>query len=51
MKQIAGDATVHHVSQRTKRGRLKPKMAPPLTPMIDVTFLLLLYFLLTINFR
>jgi len=50
-KQIAGDETVHHISQRAKRGRPKPKMSPPLTPMIDVTFLLLLYFLLTMNFR
>ncbi len=36
---------------RTKRPRPKAKLQPPLTPMIDVTFLLLLYFILTTTFR
>jgi biopolymer transport protein ExbD len=39
--------------QRRSRGRLSGgqggKIQPPLTPMIDVTFLLLLYFILTAN--
>ncbi len=50
-RQIEGDETVHHVSERAKRERPKPKMQPPLTPMIDVTFQLLLFFLLTMTFR
>ena len=50
-KQIEGDETVHHVSARAKRERPKPRMQPPLTPMIDVTFQLLLFFLLTFTFR
>jgi len=33
------------------RRRQKPKIQPPLTPMIDVTFQLLLFFLLTTTFR
>ncbi|MCK4602172.1 MAG: biopolymer transporter ExbD [Phycisphaerae bacterium] len=53
------DDTTHHdsqgsdryVSPRQKRGRPQAKMQPPLTPMIDVTFQLLLFFLLTIVFR
>ena len=40
-----------YVSPRKKRGKPKPKMQPPLTPMIDVTFQLLLFFLLTMTFR
>lgn len=50
MKNVAGDETVHYVPPRAKRGRPKVKMAPPLTPMIDVTFQLLIYFMLTITF-
>jgi len=50
-KQVSGDQTVHYVSQRLKRGRPKPKLQPPLTPMIDVVFQLLLFFLLTTTFR
>ena len=45
------DQAVHHVSERLKRGRPKPKLQPPLTPMIDVTFQLLLFFILTMQFR
>ena len=41
----------HYVSHRKCRTRPKVKLQPPLTPMIDVTFLLLLYFLLTSTFR
>ncbi len=50
-KDIQGDQTVHYVSERLKRPRPKPKLQPPLMPMIDVTFLLLFYFLLTTTFR
>lgn len=50
-KPKAGDESVHHVSQRQKRARPKPSMQPPLTPMIDVTFQLLLFFILTMEFR
>ncbi len=51
LKKIAGDETTHYVSERKKRVKPAPKMQPPLTPMIDVTFQLLLFFLLTMTFR
>lgn len=41
----------HYVSQRKQRSGPPAKLQPPLTPMIDVTFQLLLYFLLTSTFR
>jgi biopolymer transport protein ExbD len=50
-KQIEGSETQHYVSERKKRGQEQPKLQPPLTPMIDVTFQLLLYFVLTAQFR
>ena len=50
-KQIEGDETVHYVSPRAKRGRAKAKISVPMTPMIDVTFQLLIYFMLTTVFR
>ena len=50
-RKIEGDETIHYVSPRAKRGRKKAKIAVPMTAMIDVTFLLLIYFILTINFR
>jgi len=50
-KKIAGDDSVHYVPPRKKRPRPKPKMQPPLTPMIDVTFQLLLFFILTFTFK
>jgi biopolymer transport protein ExbD len=50
-KQIEGSETRHYVSARKKRGQKPAKAQPPLTPMIDVTFQLLLYFLLTAQFR
>ena len=51
-KQIPGDETVHHVSARKRRGKGQPTpaMQPPLTPMIDVVFQLLLFFLLATRF-
>lgn len=51
-KRIAGDETVHHVSARKKRqeDRGAVSMQPPLTPMIDVVFQLLLFFLLACRF-
>ena len=51
IRKIEGDATVHYVSSRAKRGRAKARIAVPMTAMIDVTFLLLLYFILTTVFR
>jgi len=50
-RKIEGDETVHYVSERAKRGRAKAKIAVPMTAMIDVTFLLLIYFILTTTFR
>jgi len=50
-KKILGEESVHYVSARKRRAKPKPKMQPPLTPMIDVTFQLLLFFLLTFTFR
>jgi len=50
-KQIEGDETVHYVSARAKRGRKKAKIGVPMTAMIDVTFQLLIYFILTTTFR
>ena len=50
-KKITGEESVHYIPPRKKRERPKPKMQPPLTPMIDVTFQLLLFFLLTCEFR
>ena len=44
------EATVHYEPPR-KRRRESATMQPPLTPMIDVTFQLLLFFILTFTFR
>ena len=41
----------HYDSPRKKRQSDTPAMQPPMTPMIDVTFQLLLFFLLTMTFR
>ena len=37
-------------SQRVKRGRPRPRLQPPLMPLIDVTFMLLLFFITTMQF-
>jgi len=42
-----GQSGGHYVSIRKKRGRAKASLQLPLTPMIDVVFQLLIYFLLT----
>ncbi len=46
------DQTVHYVSARQKRAKERPPpvMQPPLTPMIDVVFQLLLFFLVSTHF-
>ena len=49
--RFQGEGSEHYVSPRKKRVKTKAKMEPPLTPMIDVTFQLLLFFLLTMTFR
>lgn len=46
-----GSPEQHYVAPRQKRKQDKKNIQPPLTPMIDVTFQLLLYFLLTSTFR
>lgn len=48
---IEGSDSQHYVSLRKRRPEADVKLQPPLTPMIDVTFQLLLYFLLTSTFR
>lgn len=45
-----GQATVHHVGARMRRGRPPVKIQLNLTSMIDVIFQLLLYFIITANF-
>lgn len=51
-KKVTGDESVHYVPPRKKRKESNPaSMQPPLTPMIDVTFQLLLFFVLTLTFR
>jgi biopolymer transport protein ExbD len=51
IKKIEGDETIHYVSPRAKRGRDKARIGVPMTAMIDVTFQLLIYFILTTTFR
>lgn len=50
-KQIPDEEVLHYEPPRKNRQQAPPKMQPPLTPMIDVTFQLLLFFLLTCQFR
>jgi biopolymer transport protein ExbD len=51
VRQTPDDETVHYISARKKAGSEKAKLEPPLTPMIDVTFQLLIYFMVTATFR
>ena len=50
-RQIPGEDVTHFEPPRKTRQSGPVNMQPPLTPMIDVTFLLLLYFLLACQFR
>ncbi len=43
-------AILRYKSQRNRHPRPRLKLQPPLTPLIDVTFLLLLFFILTMQF-
>lgn len=49
-RQAAGGETVHHRSARKRHGRPPGNMQPNLSAMIDVIFLLLIYFVTTVNF-
>ena len=44
------DATIHHQSQRRRRAATPPQVQLNITPMIDVIFLLLIYFVVTASF-
>ncbi|MFW6059967.1 MAG: ExbD/TolR family protein [Phycisphaeraceae bacterium] len=44
------EPTVHHVPRRKKQALRPARMQVNLTSMIDVTFLLLIYFIITANF-
>lgn len=48
---VTGDDVVHYEPPRKSRGPSKAKMQAPLMPMIDVTFQLLLFFILLCEFR
>jgi len=45
------EEVTRYVSARQQRAKPKAKMQPPLTPMIDVTFQLLIFFLVATEFR
>ena len=54
-KNITGDETIHYISARKQREDKKKhastSIQPPMTPMIDIVFQLLLFFLLACQFR
>ena len=50
-KPVEGDETIHHQTPSKTKNRPKPPIQPPMTPMIDVTFQLLIFFILTFEFR
>ncbi len=51
MERASAEQVTHYVPPRKRRGRARLKMQPPMTAMIDVTFLLLLFFVMTAKFR
>jgi biopolymer transport protein ExbD len=46
-----GEAVIEHVTARQRRRRVRPRISLNLTPMIDVTFLLLVYFMVATQFK
>ncbi|MBT8486722.1 MAG: biopolymer transporter ExbD [Phycisphaerales bacterium] len=46
-----GDTVIEHRTARQRRGRARPRIALNLTAMIDVTFLLLVYFMVATEFK
>ncbi len=50
-KPVEGDETVHHQTPSKKGRKPRPQPSVPMTPMIDVTFQLILFFILTFEFR
>ncbi len=50
-KPVEGDETVHHLTRSKKKYKPQKQPQPPMTPMIDVTFQLILFFVLTFEFR
>ena len=47
----AGDEVIEHTTSRQRHGRARPRIALNLTAMIDVTFLLLVYFMVATEFK
>ncbi|MCP3905524.1 MAG: biopolymer transporter ExbD [Planctomycetes bacterium] len=48
---VRGEAVIEHVTARQRRARVRPRISLNLTPMIDVTFLLLVYFMVATQFK
>lgn len=48
---VEGDRVIAHVTARQRHGRTRPRMTLNLTSMIDVTFLLLVYFMVATQFK
>ncbi|HEX7009072.1 MAG TPA: biopolymer transporter ExbD [Phycisphaeraceae bacterium] len=46
----SAESTVHHTPARRKRGRTPPRIGLNLTPLIDVVFQLMVYFVVTAGF-
>ncbi len=47
----AGEKIIEHTRVRQRHGRSAPRLALNMTPMIDVVFLLLIYFMVATDFR
>ena len=47
-KKVSGEDSVHYVPPRKKRKQGSGKMQPPLTPMIDVVFQLIIFFIVSV---